>query len=191
MGVAVPREPVGTRSPVPLQKFGHGLLFVGQLLSRNRVSQTNQGEPRPLKQALPQPWSPVQKRNFLEWTITRRPLGRWGKNPPHADFFWRLWSINTFSMHPTTEFLRKKLWNSSRLCGHTFNFLNFFSLEVSRETRITGVCSRHCLLLPQPGYVYGRELRVAAMKFEISGFTVLPRPPLDGPDKKHWPIMQW
>ena len=33
--------------------------------------------------------------------------------------------------------------------------------------------------------VFGRELRVAAMNFEISGFTVLPRPLLDGLDKKH------
>ena len=34
------------------------------------------------------------------------------------------------------------------------------------------------LILKQalPGYVYGRELRVAATRFEISGFTVLPRP---------------
>ena len=43
----------------------------------------------------------------------------------------------------------------------------------------------HCLLLPQPGYVYWRELRAAAMNFKMSGFTVLPRPPLDGPGKKH------
>ena len=40
-----------------------------------------------------------------------------------------------------------------------FYFFPFSSLEVSRET----------------GYVYGGELRVAAMKFEISGLTVLPR----------------
>ena len=45
MGVAVPRAPVVTRSPEPPQKFGHGPLFVGQLLSRNQVSQNNQGEP--------------------------------------------------------------------------------------------------------------------------------------------------
>ena len=44
MGVAVPRASVGTRSPEPPQKFGHGPLFVGQLLSRNQVSQKNQGE---------------------------------------------------------------------------------------------------------------------------------------------------
>ena len=48
MGVAVPRAPVVSRSPEPPQKFGHGPLFVGQLLSRNQVSQNNQGEP-PLK----------------------------------------------------------------------------------------------------------------------------------------------
>ena len=41
MGVAVPRAPVGTRSPEPPQKF------VGQLLSRIQVSQNNQGEPPP------------------------------------------------------------------------------------------------------------------------------------------------
>ena len=41
------------------------------------------------------------------------------------------------------------------------------------------------LLFPQPGYVYGRELIVAAMKYKISCFAVLPRPPLDGPDRKH------
>ena len=44
---------------------------------------------------------------------------------------------------------------------------------------------KHFLLLPEPGYVYGRDLRVVAMKFEISGLTVLPQPPLDGSDKKH------
>ena len=47
MGVAVPRAPVVTRSPEPPQKFGHGPLFVGQLLSRHQVSQNNQGEPPP------------------------------------------------------------------------------------------------------------------------------------------------
>ena len=31
---------------------------------------------------------------------------------------------------------------------------------------------------------YGKEMRVATMEFEIQVFTVLPRPPLDGPDKK-------
>ena len=41
MGVAVPRAPVGTQSREPPQKFGHGPLFVGQLLSRNQVSQKN------------------------------------------------------------------------------------------------------------------------------------------------------
>ena len=39
MGVAIPRAPVGTRSPGPPQKFGHRPLFVGQLLSRKQVSQ--------------------------------------------------------------------------------------------------------------------------------------------------------
>ena len=47
MGVAVPRAPVGTRSPEPPQKFGHGPLFVGQLLSRNQVSQKIRVKPPP------------------------------------------------------------------------------------------------------------------------------------------------
>ena len=45
MGVAVPRAPVVTRSPEPPQKFGHGPKFVGQLLSRNQVSQNKSGDP--------------------------------------------------------------------------------------------------------------------------------------------------
>ena len=49
MGVAVPRAPVGTRSPKPPQKFGHGPLFVGQLLSRNQVPQKNRVNPPPLR----------------------------------------------------------------------------------------------------------------------------------------------
>ena len=47
MGVAVPRAPMVTQSSEPPQKFGHGPKFVGQLLSRNQVSQNNQGEPPP------------------------------------------------------------------------------------------------------------------------------------------------
>ena len=40
MGVAAPRAPIGGWGPGPPQKFG-------QLLSRNQVSQKNQGEPPP------------------------------------------------------------------------------------------------------------------------------------------------
>ena len=50
MGVAAPRAPIGGWGPGPPQKFGHRSLFVGQLLSRNQVSQKNQGEP-PLSQS--------------------------------------------------------------------------------------------------------------------------------------------
>ena len=45
MSVAGPRAAVGTRSPEPPQKFGHGPFFIGQLLSENQVSQKNQVEP--------------------------------------------------------------------------------------------------------------------------------------------------
>ena len=41
MGVAAPQEPFGGWGPEPPQKFGHWSLFVGQLLSRNQVSQKN------------------------------------------------------------------------------------------------------------------------------------------------------
>ena len=47
MGVAAPRAPFGGRGPGPPQKFGHRSKFVSQLLSRNQVSQKNQGEPPP------------------------------------------------------------------------------------------------------------------------------------------------
>ena len=54
--------------------------------------------------------------------------------------------------------------------------------------------------LPQPDYVYGRELsccdeilnlrflQLRGLFFKLGGLVsgkVLPRPPLDGPDKKH------
>ena len=41
LGVAAPRAPVGGRGPRPAQKFGPGPYFVGQLLTRNQVSQKN------------------------------------------------------------------------------------------------------------------------------------------------------
>ena len=48
MGVVVPQASVGTgRSPEPPQKFGHGDLFVGQLLSRNQVTQKIRAIPPP------------------------------------------------------------------------------------------------------------------------------------------------
>ena len=43
----VPRAPVGTRSPETPQNFGHGPRFVGQLLSRNKVSQKMMVTPPP------------------------------------------------------------------------------------------------------------------------------------------------
>ena len=45
--MAVPRTPVGTRGPEPPQKFHYGPKFVGQMLSRNQVSQQNRVNPPP------------------------------------------------------------------------------------------------------------------------------------------------
>ena len=47
-------------------------------------------------------------------------------------------------MHPSTEFLRRNYVYLSRFCGHTLNFGPFWhsSLDVSRETRSTAICSR-------------------------------------------------
>ena len=51
--------PAGTGGhPEPPQKFGHGPLYVGQLLSRNQVSQNNQGEPLPPPPPPPPPLNP-------------------------------------------------------------------------------------------------------------------------------------
>ena len=47
MGVAAPRAPFGGWGPGPPQKFGHWSKFVGQLLSRNQVSQKNTHCPPP------------------------------------------------------------------------------------------------------------------------------------------------
>ena len=47
MGVAVPRALISGWGPGRPQKFGHGPLFVGQLLSRKQVSQKIQAAPPP------------------------------------------------------------------------------------------------------------------------------------------------
>ena len=56
MGVAAPRAPFGGWDPGPPQKFGHWSYFVGQLLSRNQVSQKNTHWPPP-----PPPPPPLKK----------------------------------------------------------------------------------------------------------------------------------
>ena len=43
MGVAAPRAPVGARSLLPPQNFGHGHFFICLLLSRNQVLHKNRG----------------------------------------------------------------------------------------------------------------------------------------------------
>ena len=103
-----------------------------------------------LKQALPQPWSGSPER--ASSLIVNHPEAGEAKLIAGGHFL-KLWSLNPFSIRRSIELRRKNMVWIADFVNKIFEFFTFSQFFLIFESRQCGFWSRHCWLLPQPGYV--------------------------------------